>query len=515
MHPSPQASIVIVAWGKRAVTEACLHSLDASLGSALGDTWQLVLVDNASPDDTLELFAAWADRATIVALDANRNFSGGCNAGARAARGDVLVFLNNDTIVAPGALERLVQTLDDPETAAAGPRLLYPDGTVQHAGVWMVRERTDRVVPYHLFHHEEGDLAPACVVTDIDCVTAACLAVRADRFAALDGFDETYVNGWEDVDFCLRLRMAGGRIVYRGDVSIVHDEGATRGTARGIDVNAEIFYARWQTMLDDDLAAFNEIWGAGYARPCPPVGAEPADVVVEGPVRALGAAGAQARAVVTGLEAIGIAVAAAEPVDIVIGPLLPRAELEPALRARGRRPRPDAVRLDAAAMPAPILPLPLAPGGNGVLLLLPSQDLALSAALLDHAAALGMAVTVAPTARTRVVEELIATRLPAAPIAPPLTSEHMLAAYAGSFDVVIAADPADRSDRQALICAGAGASVLVREGGPAAALLGDLAAPVGAAPAALSARAERHRRIAERCAPAVVLAGAADARAAA
>jgi GT2 family glycosyltransferase len=512
---TPRASIVIVCYGKRAVTEACLRSLDTALGDRLGGDWELVLVDNASPDDTLELLDSWTGRATIVRLKSNRNFAGGCNAGARAATADVLVFLNNDTIVAPGALERLVETLDEPGTSAAGPKLLYPDGTLQHAGVWMVRERTDLVVPYHLFHHEEGDLAAASIVTDVDCVTGACLAVRADRFAALDGFDEAYINGWEDVDLCLRLRMAGERIVYRGDVSIVHDEGATRGSTRGIDLNTEIFYARWRDVLDDDLASFNAIWGAGYAPGRPPDSGELADVFVVGTVSSLGPAAAQARAAVTGLEALGRVPAASDPVDVTIGPLLPAGEYEPVMRARARRARAGMVEVDPLALPATVLPMSLGPGGNGVLLLLPAQDLRLAARLLDHAVTLGLPLAVSPSARTRAVEELIAARAPGATVVPPLTSEHMLGAYAGTVDVVIAADPADRWDRQALVCAGAGASVLVPEDGPAAALLGDLAAPVGFAPAALAARGERHRLVAERCAPAVVLAGIAGLPAAA
>ena len=105
MGPSiaaPRASIITVTYGQRALTEQCLRSLEACLGKALGREWELVMVDNSSPDDTPELLRTRADRATVRLLDHNRNFAGGCNLGASLSRGEVLIFLNSDTVVRPG-----------------------------------------------------------------------------------------------------------------------------------------------------------------------------------------------------------------------------------------------------------------------------------------------------------------------------------------------------------------------------------------------------------------------------
>src|SRR4051794_34327974 len=110
----PKFSIVVVAYGNRAVTERCLESLERSLGEEIGRSIELVLVDNASPDDTAELFESWRDRGTVILNESNLNFSGGNNAGARAATGEVLVFLNNDTEVRPGVLEALAEQALDP-----------------------------------------------------------------------------------------------------------------------------------------------------------------------------------------------------------------------------------------------------------------------------------------------------------------------------------------------------------------------------------------------------------------
>ena len=156
---SVKASVVVVTYGQRAVTERGLDALAAALGEQLGRSWELVLVDNASPDDTPALLRQWSDRAEVLLLQHNLNFAGGCNAGAARARGDVLVFLNNDTEVVPGALEALVAQVAEPGVAIAGPRLLFPDGTIQHAGVGFLRNALG-VMPQHVFHHQDG-LLPA------------------------------------------------------------------------------------------------------------------------------------------------------------------------------------------------------------------------------------------------------------------------------------------------------------------------------------------------------------------
>ena len=98
---SVKASVVVVTYGQRAVTERGLDALAGALGEQLGRSWELVLVDNASPDDTPALLRQWSDRAEVLLLQHNLDFAGGCNAGAARARGDVLVFLNNDTEVVP------------------------------------------------------------------------------------------------------------------------------------------------------------------------------------------------------------------------------------------------------------------------------------------------------------------------------------------------------------------------------------------------------------------------------
>src|SRR4051794_1840036 len=243
--PAPStiiASIVIVAWGKRPVTEQCLASLERALGGELGTRYELVLVDNASPDDTAELFARWEDRATVVYRERNENFSGGCNAGARAASGEVLIFLNNDTEVPAGALEVVAEQALEPGVGAVGARLVYPDGTIQHGGV--VWHDFGLTLPHHLFHHSPGDIPAAGAVYDLDAVTGACLAIPRELFFELGGFDDTYVNGLEDIDLCIKVRVAGRPGVYRGGGGIGHHQGMTPGARGAGPAQPQGFYPR-------------------------------------------------------------------------------------------------------------------------------------------------------------------------------------------------------------------------------------------------------------------------------
>jgi GT2 family glycosyltransferase len=346
------ASIIIVTYGQCTLTERCLRSLEVALGHRLGDSWEIVLVDNNSPDDTPALLRDWSDRATVRLLSENRNFAGGCNLGAAEARGQVLVFLNNDTEVPAGALDTLVEQALEPGVGVAGCRLLFPDGTVQHAGVAFLHSPLGVPMPQHVFHHQDQALALTEGSFEADCVTAACMAVRADAFAAAGGFDEGFVNGLEDVDLCLKLRVAGHRIVYRGDVTVIHHEGASRGQGEGLWATPEKlatmrgndlrFVSRWGASLeqDDQLAA--DLWD-GALEPQPPARIEdPADLVLVGQPSGIGCAGDESRALLAAISASGRVPAALDvPTPLVI-PRLGGPVAQLLAQARRRRPVPGA-----------------------------------------------------------------------------------------------------------------------------------------------------------------------------
>ena len=558
MPDSPRvlASVILVTYGQRALTERCLRSLETCLGDRLGRDWEIVVVDNASPDDTADLLRAWSDRATVVLLDHNRNFAGGNNEAVRHARGEALVFLNNDTEVVPGALETLVEQVCEPGVGAAGCRLLFPDGTLQHAGVAFLRHAPGVVMPQHVFHHQDGELPAARGIYELDCVTAACLAVRADAFREADGYDEGYRNGLEDVDLCLRLRLAGHKIVYRGDVAFVHHEGASRGQGAALWATPERlaamrdndarFIRAWADLLDEDAALAAELWDARLQDKPIPVGHEPAAVVVEGQPGGWGPAADEARALLHACQAAGLPVAARDnPFPRVAARLAP-AEAAGVMAASARTPVPGALRivvpagradrhvLDASCIarvaalpvsaelpraravwaatpalaaalaadgiaadyvPPAIQSVALGPGGGGVLALIPAQDAAATESVLVALGDLAptVPVRIVPTVTTRGLADRIAAALPAAELLAPCSDERRFCALAATADVVLAADGDDAFERRALLAAATGAAVVCAHvDGPAAAVLGELRSQD--LHSALAARADRAAR---------------------
>lgn len=316
-------SIVIVTHGHWEITKRCLASLEHALGRRLGVAWEVIVVDNASADETRQQLQEQTNRIRVKLLDINRNFGGGCNLGAELAHGDMLVFLNNDTEVPAGALERLCAQAREPGVVAAGCRLLFPDGTLQHAGIAFVANTAlgGAAMPQHVFHHHDGSLGASRAVFEADAVTAACMAVRADAFAAVGGFDERYENGLEDIDLCLKLRLAGHRIVYRGDIDLIHHEGASRGTGAmlwstptrlaAMARNDRLFISRWGTQLDQDDALAEHIWDASL-RQEPPAKMldESANVALIGSPSGVGPAADESRALLFAMETTGLTPAA-------------------------------------------------------------------------------------------------------------------------------------------------------------------------------------------------------------
>ena len=195
------ASIVVLAFGDADMTRRCLDSVRATAPDA-----ELVVIDNGSTEPI--------DGA--VCPPRNLGFAAGCNLGADLALGDVVVFLNNDTVCHQGWLEALLAPFDDPSVAITGATLRYPSGAVQAAGITIDFDRP--------WGHEaaNADLPPG----DVDGVTGACLAIRRDVFTAVGGFDEGYWNGYEDVDLCLKVRSRDHRIVLT-DARVTHLESAS------------------------------------------------------------------------------------------------------------------------------------------------------------------------------------------------------------------------------------------------------------------------------------------------
>jgi GT2 family glycosyltransferase len=197
---------------------------------------EIVLIDNGSMDPFLQrALRRWRERGRGVLLTRPGpfNFAALCNAGARVAAGEILVFLNND--VEPlhsGWLGELGWLLADERIGAASATLLYPDGTLQHVGLERDADghwhHPYRFAPATSAGHNDELLQPHVV----PAATAACLAITRERFLAVGGFDESLPVVGNDVDLCLRLARLGWLTVVTPAARLLHFESLTRGYAR-------------------------------------------------------------------------------------------------------------------------------------------------------------------------------------------------------------------------------------------------------------------------------------------
>ena len=246
-----KVSIVIPLFNRVGLTESCWDSIVQHTAQAL--CWEAVFVDNASTDGTPEFLADLSRKhprqVTAIRNDENIGFARACNQGALAARGSVIVFLNNDTLVHPGWLPPLVEELDERQgTGVVGGRLLYPDGSIQHAGVVIGRSR----IPYHCSLKATQDDPMVTLRRTFRIVTGACMTVRKDEFVSMGMFDEAYLNGHEDVDLCLRYCEAGRKVVYRPECVVTHFESQTEGRFAHCRANTERTLLRWHGKLAQD-----------------------------------------------------------------------------------------------------------------------------------------------------------------------------------------------------------------------------------------------------------------------
>ena len=252
-------SIIIPVWNNLALTTQCLTALAEVTQDV---SYEVIVVDNHSTDRTPDFLGQLGGDVKIITNDDNLGFAKACNQGARAAQGEFLVFLNNDTIPLKGWLSALVEEVRRyPDVAVVGSKLLFEDGSIQHAGVAFSREC---LMPYHMYRSGRAEAACANRRRELQCVTAACMLVRRRVFEQVDGFDEGYRNGFEDVDLCLKIREKEWKIVYQPRSVLYHLESKTPGRKTHEQDNGRRLRERWGAcwwLPDEDLLHFED----GYA----------------------------------------------------------------------------------------------------------------------------------------------------------------------------------------------------------------------------------------------------------
>ncbi len=249
----PPVSVIIPVWNRLEFTQHCLAALAAHTPY---DLYEVIVVDNGSTDGTRGFLATLEGDVTVIANPVNLGFARACNQGARAARGRYLLFLNNDTAPQPGWLEALLEAAArDPRIAVVGAKLLYPDDTIQHAGVALLRDSPYPISPVHLHRLKPRDFAAADEEREVAAVTGACMLIRADVFREVGGFDEAYLNGYEDVDLCLQVRDRGYRVVYTPKSVVYHHESATPGRHARERENLSYLHVKWLGRLPPGVLA--------------------------------------------------------------------------------------------------------------------------------------------------------------------------------------------------------------------------------------------------------------------
>jgi GT2 family glycosyltransferase/glycosyltransferase involved in cell wall biosynthesis len=247
---TPDVSIVIPVYAQLAFTLNCLDSLLAQQSRASAE---IIVIDDHSPDES----GAWLTRIGAIRYHLqpeNGGFIDSCNAGARLARGRHLLMLNNDTRVAAGWLDALVDSFAlFPRAGLVGSKLFYPDGSLQEAGAIIWRDgsaanygRGDDPNRPHYAHARQ-----------VDYISGCCILLPADLWQDLGGFDPRYRPAYcEDADLCLRIAAVGREVWMQPQSRVIHYEGKTSGTdiRTGVKahqrVNQRKLFLRWRQSLE-------------------------------------------------------------------------------------------------------------------------------------------------------------------------------------------------------------------------------------------------------------------------
>lgn len=231
---TPTLSVVVLSWNTKALTLACLRSLHAETPR---HAREVIVVDNGSADGSPDAIAESYPDVRLVRNAENRLYAEGNNQGAAIARGSYLCILNSDTEVHAGALDGLVDFLEqNPDYGAASPKLINPDGSTQAAcrrfpglldalvestplrGTSLGRKRSARGSMAD-FDHEH--------TRDVDQPPGACMMMRTEEYLALGGLDPELSLFYNDVDLCKRLWQGGRKIRYLAELLVVHHGGAS------------------------------------------------------------------------------------------------------------------------------------------------------------------------------------------------------------------------------------------------------------------------------------------------
>ncbi len=259
---NPLISIIIPTRDNVPSLEKCLASIFQRTTYA---NFEVLIVDNGSVrEETKALFDHWKstekDRVRVVPVDIPFNYSRLNNEGVRHAKGDILVLLNDDIeVISPGWLEEMAGQAQRAKIGAVSAVLLYPDDTIQHAGLILgvggVANHSHKFVPAS----SPGYFGRLLISANYAAVTGACLMVNKKRYLDAGGLDEELAVAYNDVDFCLRLLRKGYRNIVLAHLRLYHHESKSRGLdaagdheKKRLQQDMAVMESRWQDWISND-----------------------------------------------------------------------------------------------------------------------------------------------------------------------------------------------------------------------------------------------------------------------
>jgi O-antigen biosynthesis protein len=225
-------SIIIPSKNQASFLDRCLSSIDQK---STYRNFEIILIDNNSDEkEFFRIVNKWQEKKSVkiryIKDDAEFNFSRLINTGRKNAGGDYLLFLNNDTeVISPDWIEGFLEHAQRPEIGVVGCKLLYPDNTIQHAGMVVGQGGGAGHVLVGEDRYGPGYFNYVNLLNNYSALTAACFLVRTKVFDEVGGFDEYFSTEYNDVDFCLKVKEAGYNNIYVPNIELYHYESITRG----------------------------------------------------------------------------------------------------------------------------------------------------------------------------------------------------------------------------------------------------------------------------------------------
>ncbi len=251
-NENPKVSIIIPVFNNWKYTYNCLQSLNKNIQ---GISYEIIVVDDGSTDET-EIVLGKVGNIVYIKNEKNLGFVGSCNVGAKVAKGEYLVFLNNDTSIKKKWLEALLETFQNNKNIGlVGSKLIYPDGKLQEAGgiVW----KNENAWNYGRFQNPNDP--EFNYLKDVDYCSGASIMIPKNVFEKLNGFDPIFSPGYfEDTDLAFRVRQLRLRSVYQPKSELFHFEGISSGNSlksgmkKYQEINKDKFFARWWDILEKE-----------------------------------------------------------------------------------------------------------------------------------------------------------------------------------------------------------------------------------------------------------------------